>query len=91
MGAGGALTCGSSRSFGALSGAPPLSTTSSDPHIARPSRCPPLGAPNIRIASMCSSIDRKTKCHSGGRGIGDGLGSQRGGSGGVMRSVGGGR
>ena len=67
----------------------PRITTSSEPHIARPSRLPPLGAPNSMIAMACSSIDRTTNCASGERVIASSWSAQRGGSGRSERCGGG--
>src|SRR5258706_537095 len=59
---------------------------SSDPHIARPSRLPPLGAPKRAMKSACRSIERNTNWESGGGASGGrGPAAQRGGIGGTLR------
>src|SRR5260221_14571207 len=58
---------------------------SSDPHIARPSRLPPLGAPKRAMKSACRSIERNTNCESGGASGGRAPAAQRGGIGGTLR------
>src|SRR5260221_9967800 len=58
---------------------------SSDPHIARPSRLPPLGAPKRAMKSACRSIERNTNCESGGASGGRAPAAQRGGIGGYLR------
>src|SRR5258706_2126374 len=58
---------------------------SSDPHIARPSRLQPLGAPKSAMKSACRSIERNTNWESGGASGGRAPASQWGGIGGTLR------
>ncbi len=56
--ANGSATRGCMRSGITMSRAGPWITTFNEPHIARPSRLPPGGAPNRRIAIACRSAER---------------------------------